>query len=276
MSAGNWLQITDARGGVHRYRYLDRLCSVTNVQPPREFRRGETRFVRQHIAFAGNSAVGQKHATGVRGAARTTLIVERWGATHTTTSRPIQRGYRLDYALTFSLRCTTDALRHLRRARRPGAYGRSPGSRRPHPPAPHTPGAPTVTTGQRRSLRTPRTCSERTRSTSTSKSATAVAKAPSSLAFNPYVVPWLPCATFDRRSSAVDTFGYVGERLMDAHTSPHGDHGMFPHGRTFQEMFSLMQRTYATSAARIGLAQTELETAVVAQDQSVWGASRVR
>lgn len=267
--AGNWLQITDARGGVHRYMHLDRFVMNTNVQPPRAFRRGDEVHAGQHIAFAGNSAIGQKRNTRREG--RGADDPDRGGmGRHLHYDVTSNRGYRLDY---------TDVLVALyngRAAPTQGAIVQEPTGAPPAPddptPAPHTPGAPTVTTANvTQSADTSRDLFRMYAEYEYFKERYSRRQGAVELAFNPYVVPGFPCATFDRRSSAVDTFGYVMSVRWTLTPHTWGTTVAFSHGRTFQEMFSLMQRTYATSAARIGLAQAELETAVVAQDQSVLG-----
>lgn len=97
-----------------------------------------------------------------------------------------------------------------------------------------------------------------------------------SMAFNPYPVAGFPCAVFDRRTTAVDTIGYV---MSVRHSfSPQGwsTDVAFSHGRTLQEMFDLMRRTAALEASRLSLRQAELLGAVVARAAAGPGDSEAR
>lgn len=89
--------------------------------------------------------------------------------------------------------------------------------------------------------------------------------------FNPYPVPGFPCAVFDRRSTAIDTFGYVMSVRWQMTVGSWTTDVAFSHGRTFQEMFALIQRTYATEAARLGLQRADIANAVAAQNQEALG-----
>lgn len=84
-----------------------------------------------------------------------------------------------------------------------------------------------------------------------------------SMPFNPYPVAGFPCMVFDRRSTAVDTIGYV--MSVRHNFSPQGWSSdiAFSHGRTLQEMFDLMRRTAALEASRLSLQQGRILGAVV-------------
>lgn len=83
-----------------------------------------------------------------------------------------------------------------------------------------------------------------------------------SLAFNPYPVPGFPCATFDRRSSACDTFGYITGVSHSLTSGSMSTDVQFSHGRTFQEMFALMQRAAALTNARVANDRDAVESAL--------------
>lgn len=84
--------------------------------------------------------------------------------------------------------------------------------------------------------------------------------------FNPYPVPGFGCAVFDRRSTALDTFGYLTSVTHQLSTGGWTSQFSFTHGRTFQEMFALMQRSAALEAARLGQNQNTVEIAVRNRD----------
>lgn len=83
-----------------------------------------------------------------------------------------------------------------------------------------------------------------------------------SMAFNPYPVAGFPCATFDRRSTACDTFGYITGITHTLTAGAWQTDVQFSHGRTFQEMFSLMQRSAALTSARIANDRGSVEIAL--------------
>ncbi len=97
-----------------------------------------------------------------------------------------------------------------------------------------------------------------------------------SLPFNPYPVAGFPCATFDRRSSAVDTVGYIMSirQVLSLHRCT--TDVAFSHGRTFQEMFSLMQHQAAYENARIGLDQGAISQAVESRQITTPGESEIQ
>lgn len=70
------------------------------------------------------------------------------------------------------------------------------------------------------------------------------------VAFNPYPIPGFPCATFDARDSACDTIGYLMSVRQTLSPQEMSTQLAFSHGRTFSEMFALMQRTAALEALR--------------------------
>ncbi len=80
------------------------------------------------------------------------------------------------------------------------------------------------------------------------------------LVFNPYPVPGFPCATFDRRSTQIDTFGYIMSVRQTLQNTGWSTQASFTHGRTFQEMFALMNQQFAfenTLSAATGSATAE-------------------
>lgn len=84
--------------------------------------------------------------------------------------------------------------------------------------------------------------------------------------FNPYPVPGFGCAVFDRRATALDVFGYLTAVSHQLSTGGWTSQFSFTHGRTFQEMFALMQRSAALEAARLGQNQNAIEIAVRNRD----------
>jgi len=88
------------------------------------------------------------------------------------------------------------------------------------------------------------------------------------LVFNPYPVPGFPCAVFDRRSTQIDTFGYVTtvrQRLMANGWSTDVS---FSHGRTFQEMFALLNYQFTFENALIGVTAPATSSSIFDGTQS--------
>jgi len=83
------------------------------------------------------------------------------------------------------------------------------------------------------------------------------------MAFNPYPIPGFPCATFDRRSTALDTFAYVMSVRQSFSPGGMSTEVAFSHGRTIQEMFALMQRTSALEALSSGQNYQTISQAVM-------------
>lgn len=70
------------------------------------------------------------------------------------------------------------------------------------------------------------------------------------LVFNPYPVPGFPCAIFDRRSTQIDTVAYVTNIRQSLHSSGWSTEVGFTQGRTFQEMFGLLQQQFTFENTR--------------------------
>lgn len=79
-----------------------------------------------------------------------------------------------------------------------------------------------------------------------------------SLLFNPYPVPGFPCAVFDRRSTQVDTFGYIMSVSQSLRSNGWSTNVSFTHGRTFQEMFALLQSQFTFENELLTLQQNEV------------------
>ena len=72
-----------------------------------------------------------------------------------------------------------------------------------------------------------------------------------SMPFNPYPIPGFGMAAFDRRSTGLDTVGYLTNVQQSVSAAGWGTTITYSQGRTFQEMFMLMQRDAAMDAARM-------------------------
>lgn len=83
-----------------------------------------------------------------------------------------------------------------------------------------------------------------------------------SMPFNPYPIPGFGCAVFDRRDTELDTVGYLTNVQHSVSAHGWGTTITYSQGRTFQEMFMLMQRDAALDAARAGRDSADV-TAIV-------------
>lgn len=87
-------------------------------------------------------------------------------------------------------------------------------------------------------------------------------------AFNPYPVPGFPCAVFDRRSTKIDVFGYVMNVRQTMTSKGWSTQTAFSYGRTFQEMFALMNRQFSMENETIRLRAADTRDAINAGEQS--------
>lgn len=88
------------------------------------------------------------------------------------------------------------------------------------------------------------------------------------LAFNPYPVPGFPCAVFDRRSTQMDIFGYIMNVRQNMHSQGWETQVAFSYGRTFNEMFAMLNQHNTAENATIGLQTANTVAAVVEGEQS--------
>lgn len=233
---GNSVWIRDTTGAKHRYMHLDSIAAGISV--------GTTVQPGTPIGAMGNSGDGR---------ARASFPVHlHYDVTST-------GGYRLNF---------TSKLRDLREGRQATTT-----STQRQPAA--APPADTANTGTR-ALQNPLTSEANAGDTTRRlfnlyaayeyyKERYSRRQGSVSMAFNPYPVAGFPCVTFDRRSSAVDTIGYVMSVRHTFSPSGWGTDVAFSHGRTLQEMFDLMRRTATLEASRLSLRQGEILGAVVAR-----------
>jgi murein DD-endopeptidase MepM/ murein hydrolase activator NlpD len=80
--------------------------------------------------------------------------------------------------------------------------------------------------------------------------------------FNPYPIPGFSCAVFDRREVALDTIGYLTNIQHSISATGWGTTGSYTQGRTFQEMFALIQRDAALDNARMARDGIEISDTV--------------
>lgn len=85
------------------------------------------------------------------------------------------------------------------------------------------------------------------------------------LAFNPYPVPGFPCAIFDRRSAPLDTLGYVMNVTQTMTSKGWGTSVAYSYGRTFSEMFQLLQDQFAMEHAAVRAELHETNTGWLTQ-----------
>lgn len=237
--AGNYVSIRDPRRGVHRYMHLDSIVTTLAV--------GQTVVAGQHIGMLGQSKSSTRRSN--------MGLHLHYDVTSST-------GYRLDY---------TNVLIALYNGRVAPTQGAT--TRVPVPdaasPAPSTGSQPVQTTASTvQSADTARDLFRIYAEYEYYKERYSRRQGAVSLAFNPYPVAGFPCMTFDRRSSSIDTLGYVMSVRQSMAPGGWGTEVAFSHGRTLQEMFSLMQRTYSADAARTGLNRAEIEAAVQSNNQS--------
>lgn len=93
--------------------------------------------------------------------------------------------------------------------------------------------------------------------------------------FNPYPIPGFGCAVFGRRTAATDAFGYLSAITHNLTTASMTTQCSFTHGRTFQEMFALMERNIALESARLAQNRGAIAQAVATQTIPVPGATQV-
>lgn len=79
-----------------------------------------------------------------------------------------------------------------------------------------------------------------------------------SMPFNPYPIPGFSLAAFDRRTTMLDTVGYLTNVQHSVSAQGWGTTLSYSQGRTFQEMFALMARDVALDAARLAVNRTEI------------------
>lgn len=231
---GNAVYIRDANGGVHRYMHLDSIASG----------------IANGVSVAAGAVIGTMGNSG-DGKLRTHFGV------HLHYDVTTSGGYRLNY---------TQRFRELKA----GRAATTPTARQQPAETPPAPSEPASPQGQ---VREPRGVEIAAGDTTRNlfklyacyeffKERYSRRQGSVSGAFNPYPVAGYPCMTFDRRSSGVDTVGYI---MSVRHTLSPGGWGTdvaFSHGRTLQEMFSLLQRVSSLEAARLGLQQADISTAI--------------
>jgi hypothetical protein len=236
---GNAVHIEDEHGALHQYMHLESIDkSIFDLPRDPQTERLTTPYpvtARQVIGVAGNSGRGR-----ARGGA---------GGKHLHYDVTTKNGYRLNYS---------DRLRRLRRGR-----GFSPASTETTTaPAASPPSSPNVARADNSSGDTEQNIFQLYAAYEYYKERYARRQGAVSMPFNPYPVAGFPCATFDRRSSSVDTMGYIMSVRHTLTTQSWSTDVAFSHGRTLQEMFSLMQRQAAYENARLGLRQQEISQAV--------------
>lgn len=256
---GNWVQITDVKGGKHRYMHLNSI-DASVVQ-------GRTATVGQVIGTVGNSGFGQSVNTSRP--PRTAGGDARGGmGVHLHYDVTSSGGYRLDYTNVLV------ALYDGRVAPTQGTSGSVPAAAPVPDPASPAPagvagGGPVQTTASTvQSADTARDLFRLYAEYEYFRERYSRRQGALTLAFNPYPVAGFPCMTFDRRSSAIDTLGYIMSVRQNMSPASWSTEVAFSHGRTLQEMFSLMQRTYSADAARTGLNRPEIERAVQENSQA--------
>lgn len=79
-----------------------------------------------------------------------------------------------------------------------------------------------------------------------------------SMPFNPYPIPGFSLAAFDRRTTVLDTVGYLTNVQHSVSAQGWGTTLSYSQGRTFQEMFELMARDVALDAARLAVNGPEI------------------
>jgi len=239
--AGNYVSIRDPKRAIHRYMHLDSIVETLAV--------GQAVVAGQHLGMLGHSKVGRRRSN--------MGLHLHYDVTST-------GGYRLDYTNVLI------ALYNGRVAPTQGATSQVPVPDAASPaPAGVAGGGPVVTTASTvQSADTARDLFRIYAEYEYYKERYSRRQGAVSLAFNPYPVAGFPCMTFDRRSSSIDTLGYVMSVRQSMSPSAWGTEAAFSHGRTLQEMFSLMQRTYSADAARTGLNRAEIEAAVQSNNQS--------
>lgn len=80
--------------------------------------------------------------------------------------------------------------------------------------------------------------------------------------FNPYPIPGFGLAAFDRRGNELDTVGYLTNIQHTIAATGWGTTVSYSQGRTFQEMFALIQRDAALDNARMGRDAPAISAAV--------------
>lgn len=259
---GNWVAIEDVKHGVHRYMHMDSILSTIAV--------GRSVTAGQQIGFVGNSAIGQNRNSGrpprIEGGPPRGAMGKHLHYDVTSSG-----GYRLDY---------TNVLVALFNGRvAPTQSATQVPAGAPPTPDPASPapegvagGGPVVTTANTvQSADTARNLFRTYAEYEYFRERYSRRQGSVSLAFNPYPVAGFPCMTFDRRSSSIDTLGYIMSVRQSMSPGGWGTEVAFSHGRTLQEMFSLMQRTYSADAARTGLNRPAIETAVASNSQAELG-----
>lgn len=232
---GNAVYIRDAQGGVHRYMHLDSI-SITQ---------GAAVTAGQVIGTMGNSGDGK--------------LRTHFGV-HLHYDVTTSGGYRLNYTL---------RLRDLKA----GRAATTPQTVRSSATAPPAPTGQATPQGQ---VQEPRRADISAGDTNRNlfklyacyeyfKSRYATRQGSVTMGFNPYPVAGYPCMTFDRRSTQLDTAGYLMSVRHTLYPSQWSTDVAFSHGRTLQEMFQLMQDLQAGEAGRLGEQQAAISQAIQAR-----------
>lgn len=230
---GNAVYIRDAQGGQHRYMHLE---SIAITQ-------GASVAVGTVIGTMGNSGDGRLRAGNF--------------GVHLHYDVTTSGGYRLNY---------TERLRDLK-AGRQATTPRTVTSSTTAPPAPTTsptsqgqvqePARADTSSGDtNRNLFKLYACYEYFKSRYSMRQGTVTT------GFNPYPVAGYPCMVFDRRSTQCDTAGYLMSVRHTMYPNNFTTDIAFSHGRTLQEMFSLMQRISAGESGRLGVQQATISQAI--------------
>jgi len=96
------------------------------------------------------------------------------------------------------------------------------------------------------------------------------------LVFNPYPVPGFPCAVFDRRSTQIDTFGYITTVRQRLQSDGWSTDVSFSHGRTFQEMFALLNYQFTFENTLIGVTAPATSSSIYEGTQATDFASQAQ
>lgn len=246
--AGNYVVVVDDQRGVHRYMHLD------GFHP--SIRQGQRINAGDPIGFVGNSALGEN---------RNESRPERTAGAPRRGPMPIHLHYDVTSSGHYRLNYT-ELLAQLKQ----GRAAPTPSTVQQPAPTPPQPTAPAAQDGQ---VQNPQTAEIASGDTIRNLFKTYAAyeyfkerysrrQGAVSMAFNPYPVAGFPCITFDRRSTRTDTIGYVMSVRQQMTPRAWSTDVAFSHGRTLQEMFALMQRTYATEAARLGLQRAQISDAI--------------
>lgn len=231
---GNSVTIRDANGGRHRYMHMDTIASG----------------IAQGKSIAAGTVIGTMGNSGER-------MLEASFPVHLHYDVTTSGQYRLNY---------TSRLRDLKAGRQATApTTRQQPTQAPPTPSPEAPQQGVVQNHQTSEVAagdTTRNLFKLYAMYEYYKERYSRRTGSVSMPFNPYPVAGFPCMTFDRRATAIDTAGYVMSIRHSLSPGGWSTDVAFSHGRTLQEMFSLMQRASALENARLALQQSRIQQAI--------------